>query len=78
MQTIQPICMKCVRLRDDENLLCCDAYPVGIPYDITIGIADHHKPLPGDHGLQFSPITSATSSSAKPESRSSIVPKSVK
>jgi len=48
-------CILCKHLRpyDEELGTVCDAYPKGIPAPIKIGEADHHDPLPGDHGIQF-------------------------
>ncbi|MDR3368097.1 hypothetical protein [Rhodoferax sp.] len=31
----------------------CAAYPQGIPAVILFGEADHKKPLPNDHGIQW-------------------------
>ena len=31
----------------------CDAFPKGIPKDITFGQNLHLKPVLGDHGIQF-------------------------
>ncbi len=35
----------------------CKAFPDGIPDKILMGEADHTKPFPGDHGIQFEAIT---------------------
>jgi hypothetical protein len=32
----------------------CEAFPRGIPDDITRG-RDHSKPRPGDHGIRYEP-----------------------
>jgi hypothetical protein len=54
---IAPICLECTRYhRDDRTQFCCDAYPDGIPTAIVESRADHTKPLPGDHDLQFEPL----------------------
>ena len=34
----------------------CDAFPDGIPTEITFGAVNHFKPYEGDHGVQFEPI----------------------
>jgi hypothetical protein len=53
---LMPICKECTRYHGiNRGRLTCDAYPDGIPRDILHSIADHTKPLPGDHGLQFEP-----------------------
>ncbi len=35
----------------------CAAYPAGIPLPIIGGDLAHDRPLPGDHGIQFEPLT---------------------
>jgi hypothetical protein len=47
-----PLCNRCIHRKDG---LTCEAYPEGIPIEIVSGELDHHKPLPGDHGIQFAP-----------------------
>jgi hypothetical protein len=37
-----------------ETAPYCDAFPRGIPDDISRG-RDHSKPHPGDHGIRFQP-----------------------
>lgn len=31
----------------------CEAFPSGIPFEITSGENLHTKPYPGDHGIQY-------------------------
>ncbi|MCI8594901.1 MAG: hypothetical protein HFF09_06560 [Oscillospiraceae bacterium] len=33
----------------------CKAFPDGIPEEVLAGEADHSKPYPGDHGIQYEP-----------------------
>ena len=45
MEAIDPICLKCKHFRMIEG--GCDAYPDGIPDEITSGENKHTEPLPG-------------------------------
>jgi hypothetical protein len=42
-----------------DVLNTCAAFPDGIPDAITEGETDHVSPYPGDHGIQFDPMTNA-------------------
>ena len=53
--TLPPICIRCTRLSAEG--LSCDAFPKGIPETILEYRHDHRKPLDGDNGLTFDPIT---------------------
>jgi hypothetical protein len=46
---IEPICGACIHLQKGG----CKAFPKGIPQAIDGGGNNHHKPFPGDHGIQF-------------------------
>ncbi len=48
------LCTHCERFdRATEDRNVCTAFPSGIPSDVLLGVLDHSKPIPGDHGLQF-------------------------
>lgn len=49
-----PLCFLCARYRDSYR---CEAFPDGIPFDIIASEKDHRRPIKGDHGLHFLPIT---------------------
>lgn len=40
----------------------CKAFPTGIPDEVRFGLHDHHKPFPGDHGIQFEPLDGVSAS----------------
>lgn len=49
------LCIYCVNFKDSNTgIVRCEAFPNGIPKDIILGF-DHHKPYPGDNGIQFEP-----------------------
>jgi hypothetical protein len=49
------ICLGCTRFHNEYNAMpnTCDAFPDGIPAEISSGLSDHKDPWEGDHGLQF-------------------------
>jgi len=59
-----PICTDCARLIGFRR---CQAFDTQIPLAIWLGQNDHRRPLPGDHGLQFTVATSTEL--AKPSPR---------
>jgi len=52
---IAPMCIKCKHELPILGKRACKAFPDGIPDAIYVGEFDHHKPYPGDHGIQFEP-----------------------
>jgi hypothetical protein len=56
MTTIAPpICGGCAHLHGDLRDPKCDAFPDGIPHEITLSKSDHREPFPGDNGIRFEP-----------------------
>lgn len=49
-------CLNCRHL-DWRRMTRCAAYPDGIPLPILGGDVAHDRPLPGDHGIQFAPMS---------------------
>ena len=52
------VCTFCRHL-DMSGERQCAAFPTGIPLPIWLGENDHHTPYPGDHGIQFTPVSNA-------------------
>lgn len=46
-------CVLCTHKREEG----CDAFPDGIPEDILDNTADHTKPYPNDHDIQFEALS---------------------
>ena len=44
------LCMTCVHTVKGPT---CEAFPAGIPQPFLNGSAEHRKPYPGDHGIQY-------------------------
>ena len=49
-----PLCFLCARYRDSYR---CEAFPDGIPFEVIASHTDHRRPIDGDHGLQYVPVT---------------------
>ena len=49
------MCYSCTRMRSGvgDGQPTCEAFPAGIPEQITDGGFDHTEPFPGDHGVRF-------------------------
>jgi hypothetical protein len=56
-----PLCSDCANLRGVKPGVgwVCAAFPDGIPIDILVSFADHHKPFRGDHGVRYTPLVDA-------------------
>jgi hypothetical protein len=53
---IDLICFHCIHLRTAEDGGGCDAFPEGIPLEITEGDNQHKVPLPGQgNNIVFEP-----------------------
>lgn len=56
MEATNLVCFKCKHFRRFEG--GCDAFPEGIPDEITGGDNPHNKPLPNqDNDIVFEPVT---------------------
>mgnify|MGYP003314263492 CR=1 FL=1 len=55
MQMDRGFCMACERLQipDNKLMFVCEAFPKGIPAEITMDGYAHRKPYPGDNGILF-------------------------
>jgi hypothetical protein len=55
MEAVDLVCFKCKHFRLYEG--GCDAFPDGIPYEITSGLNEHSKPLSfQENDIVFEPI----------------------
>jgi len=55
MEVINLVCFNCKHFREFEG--GCDAFPKGIPAEITSGENPHDKPLPNQkNNITFTPI----------------------
>ncbi len=53
-----PLCVKCKHFEGYEtDELICTAFPRGIPEEIILGSVEHIKPIKGDNGFIFEPIS---------------------
>lgn len=51
--TVHSQCTACTHLDQAAETMRCDAFPDGIPIEITHNRFDHHNPYPGDQGVLF-------------------------
>lgn len=52
-----PQCNQCKNLhRNTSRSITCEAFPNGIPNEITSNKYDHHAPYPGDNGIKFEEV----------------------
>jgi len=57
--TQTPQCFRCARYRPDDGEMLCDAFPDGIPGQISFNKFDHTKAYDGDNGIRFEPLSDA-------------------
>jgi len=53
---VSEICEECqffLGFKRGLKIPVCKAFPDGIPREICEGGNDHHKPVKGDHGIQY-------------------------
>jgi hypothetical protein len=48
-----PFCIHLHPRKEGDLSRKCDAFPQGIPDEITFGLAHHTVPWPGDNGIRF-------------------------
>jgi len=46
---------QCAECKHQTEPGYCEAFPDGIPDEITAGEHDHQNPYPGDNGIRFEP-----------------------
>lgn len=54
-------CLDCKHFHGDQAGWECDAFPKGIPSEISKNQRDHTQPYPGDNGIQFEPLDESDS-----------------
>jgi hypothetical protein len=55
MEAIDPVCFRCKHWK--KFIGGCNAFPDGIPFEITSGLNEHSEPLPEqDNKIVFEPI----------------------
>ena len=55
--TYIPACFGCVHFRGASNgKVRCEAFPDGIPRELTLKGVKHDTPFPGDNGIRFEKV----------------------